>query len=258
MHAITLAELYAFLLCFVRILGVFMIIPIFSNRVIFAQAKTTLAALLAIFISPLIYKFLPSTVGISYEMLFSYLIFEFSIGLLIGASGYFLFIVLDFIGHIMGVESGLSNAQLFNPASGQPTELTTNMLIISASVLLFVGDFHHTLIQVIFHSYEHIHLGSSTLIADYHQVILNGLHKMFVLGLQFSFPFILIGLILNLGIGIVNKLIPQIQIFNVMPPAQLIVFFFMLVAVLTSILDGFLNIFKDTYADLFMNMNVGK
>lgn len=255
MHAITLAELYAFLLCFVRILGVFIIVPIFSNRVIFAQAKTTLAALLALFISPLIHKFLPSTLEMSYQTLLLYLFFEFSIGLLIGASGYFLFIVLDFIGHIMGAESGLSNAQLFNPASGQPTELTTNMLILSASVLLFVGNFHHTLIQVIIHSYEYIHLGSSTLIADYHHVILNGLHKMFVLGLQFSFPFILIGLILNLGIGLVNKLIPQIQIFSVMPPAQLMVFFFMLVAVLTSILDGFLNIFKDTFADLFVRIS---
>ncbi|CAO4834276.1 MAG: Flagellar biosynthetic protein FliR [Holosporales bacterium] len=245
MYTLALSELYTFFLCFARILGIFLIAPIFSNRVIFTQAKTTLAALLALFITPLVQEFLPNTIIMTQNAFLLHLFFELSVGLLIGASGYFLLNVLDFIGHIMGMESGLSNAQIFNPGLGQATPITSNVLLLSATVMLFSYHFHHTLIQVLIHSYEHIHVQNPSLFSDYYTVVVGGLYKMFTLGLQFSFPFLLIGLVLNLGIGLINKLIPQVQIFSVMPPAQLMVFFFMLIALLPTILDGFLNIQQD-------------
>lgn len=251
MNKLPLHELYSFFFCFVRILGVFLVFPMFSQRVIFSRAKVILAALIALFIVPLVDEFMPKTATMGYNTFLFYLFIEFGIGLLIGFSGYFLFMVLDFIGHIMGVESGLSNAQIFNPSMGESTHLTTTILTVSATVLLFVGNFHHTLIHVIINSYEHINFNSLNFINDFYTTFLSGVRKMFLIGLQFSFPFILIGIILNFCIGIINKLIPQIHIFSIMPPAQLLMFFIMLVATLTSITDGFLREYQNIYFDIF-------
>lgn len=244
-------EVYTFFLCFMRIAGIISLIPLFSQKQILPQAKIILILLLAIFIHPIAKDFLPKNLDFPYHHLFIYCLFEFGVGFLIGLSGHLLYMAIDLIGHFMGTESGLSNAQTFNPAMGEATTLTTHMLTIGAGVLLFNLQFHHTIIKVMVHSYEHFNFSNTLLIKDFYQVLQNSLSKMFSLGLQFSFPFILIGFVLNLSIGLVNKLIPQIQIFSVMPPAQLFVGFLLFVVLLAHLLEGFTIIFNDTFIDLF-------
>jgi flagellar biosynthetic protein FliR len=248
---VTFYEFYTFFLCFMRIASIFLFIPLFSHKQILMQTKVSLALLLAIFVQPLAQPYLPNVINISYEKLFFHMLIEFSVGMLIGISGYILYMVLDIIGHFMGAESGLSNAQIFNPSMGETTSLTTHMLTIAGGVLLFNFQFHHTIINVIIHSYEYLDTSKLHVIQDFYEVLLNSLHKMFFLGLQFSFPFIIIGFVLNLSIGLVNKLIPQVQIFSVMPPAQLLVGFLLFTIVLSTLLEGFTINFNDTYTDLF-------
>lgn len=248
---ISFYEFYTFFLCFIRIASIFMFIPLFSHKQILMQTKVSLALLLAFFVQPMAQPYLPSLINVSYEKLFFHMLIEFSIGMLIGISGYILYMVLDIVGHFMGTESGLSNAQTFNPAMGESTSLTTHMLTITAGVLLFNFQFHHTIINVIIHSYEYLDTSTPNIIQDFYKVILSSLHKMFFLGLQFSFPFIIIGFVLNLSIGLVNKLIPQVQIFSVMPPMQLFAGFLLFSIILSALLEGFTMNFKDMYTDLF-------
>jgi flagellar biosynthetic protein FliR len=251
MQNILFSEISTFFLCFMRILGLFMLTPIFAQKEFFSQAKAIFAALLALFIMPLVSNYLPNTEHMGYEMFVYHMGVQFSIGLLMGMAAHCLFMMLDIVGHFMGSESGLSNAQTLNPSLGVSTELTTTILTVSACVLLFAFDFHHLMIKLLIESYSCFDITTSHFIQDFHIVIVNSMKKMFIFGLQFSFPFIIVGLILNISIGLINKLIPQIQIFSVMPPAQLIVGFLLLTILLPYLLEGFISVFKDTYIHLF-------
>jgi len=256
MDRLLLSDFYAFFLCFVKIIGIFIFMPLFSNTAILVQAKAILAALLAYFILPLVSSHLPNTLLMTYPQFLYAAMVEFILGCLLGLCGLFLYSVLDFIGHLMAMMSGLSNAQVLNPTAGIGTELTSNMLIIPASVLLFVGQFHHLILRTIIASYDVIDLYTFENRKDFYTTLMQGMQKMFLLGLQFSFPFVLTGLILNLSLGIVNKLIPQIHIFNILPPAQLFIFFGLLFFTLASLMDGFLIIFSDTFTGLFHQVSL--
>ncbi|MBP9752467.1 MAG: flagellar biosynthetic protein FliR [Proteobacteria bacterium] len=250
MNTILFSELSAFFLCFLRILGLFLLTPFFSQKEIFSQAKIILAALLAFFIFPLVQTNLPTVIDISYDKLIYYMFMEFFIGALIGMSAHCIFMILDLLGYFISSESGLGNAQILNPSLGMSTTLSTTLLMVSGTLLLLIFDFHHLLIRLLVESYSCFDIRDQNFMNDFLIIIINSLKKMFSLGLQFSFPFIIVGLILNISIGLINKLIPQIQIFSVMPPAQLIVGFLMLAFILPTLLEGFISIFKNLYCDL--------
>ncbi|CAO5678287.1 MAG: Flagellar biosynthetic protein FliR [Holosporales bacterium] len=250
MNTVVFSDISSFFLCFLRILGIFLLVPVFSQKEFFSQAKIIFAALLSLFILPLVQNHLPNTLNMSYDQLIFYMFCEFFIGAILGFSAHCLFMILDFLGFFIGSESGLSNAQTLNPSVGHSTALSTTILMLSGTVLLLIFDFHHLIIKIIVESYQCFNISDPDFINDFLTVILNSLQKMCFLGLQFSFPFIIVGLVLNISIGLINKLIPQIQIFSVMPPAQLIIGFIILSLILPSLLEGFITIFKETYPKL--------
>lgn len=220
-----------------------MLIPIFSQKEIISQSKMGLAFMLALFMTPLVLNHLPES--INQGMLFTHLFKEFFIGVFIGLSGRVLFVALDMVGHIIGVESGLSNAMIFNPSTHTQGSLPSVLLSVSASVLLFQLEFHHVLIKAIAESYTVIN--SDNLIFDSKTHLVNVVQKMFSLGLQFSYPFLIVGIIINLSLGLLNKIIPQIQLFSVIMPAQVIVGLLILSFTIAGILRGFTGVFIDAF-----------
>jgi flagellar biosynthetic protein FliR len=245
------SQILSFSLCFIRIVGVFLLTPIFSEKEFLTQAKVVLAALLALFILPLVENYLPHTSNMSYEMFLYQFFVQFSLGLLIGVSAHFIFMALDLIGHFIGTESGLSNAQTFNPSLGISAPLSTTLLTLGSTVLLFSCDFHHLIIQVLIHSFEVFDFSHANFVQDYHTIVLRGVSKMFAFGLQFSFPFIIIGFVMNMAVGLVNKLIPQIQIFSIIQPVQLLTGFALLILLIHPIVEGFVNLYKQIFLNLF-------
>jgi len=162
-----------------------------------------------------------------------------------------LFFLIDILGHIIGMESGLSSAMLFNPSSGSQTMLPTLALTVGAVVLLFASNFHHTLIQVLYHSYEFIDIHQMGVLTDFKVSLLDSFQKMFLLGLQFAYPFIIVALILNFSIGLLNKIIPQIQVFSIIMPAQVFVGFFMMAMLIGHLLNGFNVVFSENFVKIF-------
>ena len=250
-HNLALDGLYPFFLCFARVLGLIMMAPIFSQKEIVSQGKVMLAVTLSIFLTPLVSKFLPVTTELNQINILYLMLLEFGMGAFIGLSAKVLFFLIDILGHIIGMESGLSSAMLFNPSSGSQTMLPTLSLTVGAVVLLFSANFHHTLIQVLYHSYEFIDIHQVGVLADFKISLLDSFQKMFSLGLQFAYPFIIVALILNFSIGLLNKIIPQIQVFSIIMPAQVFVGFFMMAMLIGHLLNGFNVVFSENFVKIF-------
>jgi flagellar biosynthetic protein FliR len=247
-----LADMFGFFLVLGRLLGMVSIVPIFSQKEIIPQSKISLLLALTIFTYPLVKDVLPTTGG-HITLFFYFFLIEILIGFFIGLISKMLFMVLDFLGAIIGMQSGLSNAMVFNPSIGTQAILPSVFLSLAGTLLLISTDLHHLIISSVVHSFYTIDVHHPFLLQDMDQALLKAIQRLFMLSLQFSFPFILVGLVLNFSLGLINKVVPQIHVFHTIMSTQVGIGLFVLLLTMSGIILGFTEFFKKEYLN-FMQL----
>jgi flagellar biosynthetic protein FliR len=113
-----------------------------------------------------------------------------------------------------------------------------------ALTMIFSLDLHHVLLRGMFDSYLLFAPAMTLPIGDFAALATQTIAGAFRVAVQISAPFIVFGLVFHLGIGILARLIPQIQVFFIAQPAT-ILFSFVLFMVLLS---GMMTVYLDYYA----------
>jgi flagellar biosynthetic protein FliR len=72
-----------------------------------------------------------------------------------------------------------------------------------------------------------------------------------MLGFQISAPFTILGLVFNVGLGLLARLVPQMQVFMVGVPLQIIMGLAILAVVMMTMIQVWLNEFQAIYIGLF-------
>ena len=72
----------------------------------------------------------------------------------------------------------------------------------------------------------------------------------FRIGIQISAPFLVFGLLFNLGLGILSRLMPQMQVFFVGMPLSILVGFMILLLVMGAMMTTFLGSLQDVLVQL--------
>jgi flagellar biosynthetic protein FliR len=65
----------------------------------------------------------------------------------------------------------------------------------------------------------------------------------FKIGMQLSAPFLVFGLVFNIGLGVLARLMPQMQVYFVGVPLSIMVGFLIFALVLTAMMGTYLNYF---------------
>ncbi len=141
------------------------------------------------------------------------------------------------------MNTGLSNAQIFNPAIATQGSLPGFFLLNIATLLLLITDLHHLLIRALIDSYSLFPPGAPLPLADFADAISTVISHSFQLAVQLSSPFIVLGLLFYLVMGIMARLMPQLQIFFVALPIQVV----MGLVVLSLVLSGAMLVFLEYY-----------
>src|SRR5690606_19770419 len=100
-------------------------------------------------------------------------------------------------------------------------------------VLIFVTDLHHLLLQALLGSYQFFPAGTVPITQDMAATISLTVSKSFMTAVQIAAPFLIVGLVFYLGLGLLARLMPQMQIFFVAMPVQIaigIMLFAMMIA----------------------------
>jgi flagellar biosynthetic protein FliR len=128
---------------------------------------------------------------------------------------------LETAGQLIANQVGLSSASIFNPQIAAAGSLPGSLLSMVAVLLLFVTDLHHMMLRALIGSYDLFPPGAVLPIGDMSQAVLGAVAGSFKLGVQLSAPFIMVVLLLMVGLGLVARLMPQIQVFFIAQPLQL-------------------------------------
>jgi flagellar biosynthetic protein FliR len=109
--------------------------------------------------------------------------------------------------------------------------------------LLFATDSHHLLIAALDDSYKIFAPGEVISTGDVAALATNAFAAAFKLGLQISAPFLVFGLVFNIGLGVLARLMPQMQVYFVGVPLSIFAGFLIFALVLTAMMGTFLEYF---------------
>ncbi len=213
-------SLYSYILIFMRVGAIFMLMPGFSASYINTQVRLILSLAVTLILQPLLYAELP-TEPQDFATFFGYVLAEITTGIFLGMVMQILFFALNFAGSIASQAIGFSNAQIFDPAFQTQTMLIETFLSIIAVTFIFITDIHHLMIQAIVDSYQLFIPGKVLPWGDMAQHITQTIDKSFSFGFKLGSPFIAFTIIFYSGMGLVSRLMPQLNIFFLSLPLQI-------------------------------------
>ena len=215
-----LAWLSAFLLPFFRVLGMMSSAPVFSNRALPVRVRVALAAAVALLVAP--FGIAPQGTTIATAPGLTLVAQEVMVGLTIGFVARLLFTGFEIAGEIIGLQMGMSFAAFFDPQAG--TGNPVGRIVNSISLLSFVAiNGPLALLATVAESLTWLPPGSPVgdFLASRSPVQLGG--ELFALGLSLALPFMAMLLFVNVALGIVSRVAPQLNLFAVGFPVTILV-----------------------------------
>lgn len=236
-------QAYGFLMVFIRLAATVMLLPGFGEAYVPTNVRLLFALLLTIVSAPLLSQALPPEPN-SIPGFFVLLAGEFVVGVYIGLISRIMLLTLDSIGRFVSTSIGMANAQIFNPAISNQASIPGLLLTTMGILILFATNMHHTLIIAVLDSYTLFPPGQPIVTGDLALVIARMVADSFRLALQIAAPFIVVSLIFFMGLGMLARLMPQLQIFFIGLPLQLAGGLFLF----SAIFSGLFTIFIEYYA----------
>lgn len=226
-------QVFAFALAFVRMGTAIMIMPGVGDSFVNARVRLHFAVALSLVMFPLIVPYipdpLPGTVG-----LFALVTMEFIIGIFFGSIARIFMMALDTAGMAISISSGLSNAQLFNPALSSQGSLVGAFLSVTGVIVLFGLNLHHLLFAGIVESYEMFPIGALPDFGSMAELIARAVTSAFAIGIKIAAPFLVMAILVYTGMGVLSRLMPQVQVFLLALPLQILLSLMILSMILSS------------------------
>ncbi len=205
------SEFLLFSLIIARMSGFVFFNPIMSRNNIPNMFKTALTVLLAIIIFPIATISAPE---IPNSIMFAFLILkEMSIGFLIAIIMYFFEMVPIYAGTAIDFKMGISMATIYDPQTGSQVAVTGNILQIYYLLLFFAVDGHLALFKILITSYEIIPYGAVAFSNDLYTPIVVIFSECMALAIKLAFPLLAFELITEIAIGLLMRIISQINLF---------------------------------------------
>jgi flagellar biosynthetic protein FliR len=243
-------DLFSILVVFARVGSAIMLMPGFGEVFVPARARLGIALALSLIVAPVVAQTLP---GLPPDLIRLFLVVggEVAIGLFIGATVRLLLSALHVAGVVIGFQTSLSNATFFDPANAQQGALIAAFMNVLGVLLIFAADLHHLMLAGLVDSYVVFRPGNLPPLGDFSEVAVRLLARSFDLGLQIAAPFVVVGLVFYVGLGLLARLMPQIQVFFIAVPLQLALGFLVMALTLSAGMLWFLDGFQASVSGLF-------
>ena len=223
-------DLWSVTLAFARIGTLVMLMPGIGEAAVPGRARLGFAVLLSIMLAPQVASAPGDVWGAS-----GIVISEVAVGFVLGGVARILMTGLATAGQIFGLETGLSFAQTADPLQGQQAgQIVSVFLGLLGATLVFATNLHHVFLLGIRDSYTAFAPGKGFSVGDASDFALDAFSDAFRIGLQIAAPVVVAGLVFRLGLGILARLAPSIQVFFVAMPLNILGGFIILTLGLSS------------------------
>jgi flagellar biosynthetic protein FliR len=250
LSALTIQQVSSFTLVFLRITALLVMIPVFGDRTVPARVKAGLGLILAVVIYPFLKtdslppysaNLIYMTIGMAGEVL---------IGVIIGFAARSIFAGVQAAGEVIGFQMGFSMASVLDPLSNTQISALSEFQYLLAMMVFLLVDGHHIFLNAIVESYRSIPPLGFSFSGPLMQTLFNFTRDVFVIAIKISAPIMAVMIFVNIGLGVIARTVPQINVFIVGFPLQIAVGFFFIGLAIPLLVNWLSAIFHQLPAEI--------
>lgn len=202
-----------FLLVFVRMAGMILLNPMLSRQNVPNMARMGLIFFLTVVVAPTVDP--AQAAGFGDFMLAMVMLRELAIGMVLGFVFQLFYMMLYFTGDLLDVTFGLSMAKVFDPGTNLQVSITSNLFFQVFMLYILATGSHLAIIHLFCYTYKAIPLGGAVLSLELAKEMMALFTGVFLLVIRLALPFVAMEFVLELGMGILMRFVPQIQVFTI-------------------------------------------
>ncbi|MEN3383601.1 MAG: flagellar biosynthesis protein FliR [Hyphomicrobiales bacterium] len=230
----------AFILMFARIGTMVMLLPGVGELSVPARVRLVVALILTAVLFPLHQAAYtmdlrspgPVLIALGQELL---------IGVVLGMTARLTISALQVAGSVIAQQLGLGFVTAVDPTQGQQGIIVGNFLTLLGITMIFATDLHHLVIAGLHDSYRLFAPGEIPIVNDVTQLVIRTTADAFRVGIQLSGPFLVFGLVFNVALGVLSRLMPQMQVYFVAVPLSIMIGYLILLVVVGAMMGAFLT-----------------
>ncbi len=239
----------AFLLTFARVGTMVMLLPGIGELSVPSRVRLTIALMLTAILLPAhqkAYAIDLKALGPVLLLLFQ----ELVIGAVLGLTARLAISALQVTGSVVAQQLGLGFVTAVDPTQNQQGLLVGNFLTVLGVAMVFATDLHHLVIAALNDSYTIFQPGELPLMGDAAQHVTRIIATAFRIGIQLSAPFLVFGLLFNFGLGLLSRLMPQMQVFFIGLPLSILLGLLLLLLVIGAMMSTFVDYLQGVLSEL--------
>ncbi len=214
-YEVLLDGIQVLILVFCRVGGIIFFNPLLSRRNVPSAARVGLVLFASLIIAPTLSDTYAAVQGLdTFELLFA-MTCELAIGFGCGILFQFYYYLLFMVGDMIDMGFGLSMAKTFDPTTSLQISLSGNLFQFLFIMYFFASGSHLVFLRLISASYDIVGIGAMTFGENVASFMLTAFISAFSLAMHLAVPFLAASFTLEMSMGLLMKLIPQISIFTI-------------------------------------------
>jgi len=233
------AEVTLFLLILARMSGFVVFNPLFGRQNVPGVVKSGLILLLSV----TVFFMTEQTVevpGMALTLIV-HIVLEMLMGYLVGVVMRLFFYIPSLGGELIDIQMGMSMGRTYDPSSQSSTTVTATLLNALMLLLFFAANGHYTLLRILMCSADVVPYGQTAFGQDLYWSIAELFIECTVMAIKLSLPILGAELLGQVGMGILMKVIPQINVFAINIELKVLIGFGLLLALLAPISEYLLQ-----------------
>jgi len=230
--AIMTPWVFGYLAVFCRVGAAFMLFPGIGE----AQVPSRVRLLLALAVSlpvTMAVPGIPTQPPTAISQWAGMILSNLAVGAFFGIAGRIMLSALYFAGQVMSMTIGLMNPFGASAPGFEGASALTALLVFAGIAAMFAANLHHHLIEAIVGSFSVVGIAGTPDIPGQAMAAARLLGQSTAMAVKFAAPFLVIGLVFNAGLGVANRLMPNLAVYFVFSPA-LIALGFLLLGIVSS------------------------
>ena len=234
------ALVYPFIASLPRIAAIMTLLPLFGRRTTQGLIRAQFVVLLALFVYPSALPGPDSPLPTGFAEYVLIALKEVAIGLILGLFLGTIFWVAENVGYLIDLQTGTHNALIFDPVNEHQEGPTAMFMMKFVLVLVMAGGGFLTMLGIIFDSYRiwPIFETMPRMGELFAPAIAARADTLFTLTVQFAAPFLILLLLIEIGLGLLNRVADRIDVYSLAMPIKSTVAFFVLLLFLSFVYDS--------------------
>jgi flagellar biosynthetic protein FliR len=242
-------NVFHFLLVFARLSVVFFLLPGISSSYVPMRIRLFFALMVTILVLPIVSPTLPAQPEQPAQLLWL-IVSETLIGGFIGALVQIIMAALELAGQMISTATGLANAMVDDPVTEEQSAIIIGLLNLVAVAVIFISGVHHFMLMAMIDSYNLFIPNTPLFPKDMLDMAATLLDEAFYMGVRLAAPFLVFEMVFQISSGILSRLSPQLNVFFVVLPAQIILGMAILMVALPTLILLFMHFFDNNLHNL--------